>query len=435
MKKEEVNVFYIIALFLIFFIAVFFIARASKREEIILNDEQNVVNDVTKPQTLEEQYSEFMQSYLPNYSIMTYTNSKLNALNSNIVHNIRLLQIAMQIAEEKNEVQTFIGKEKAYDEAVIHQIILELTGQAIENPLDTANTYFRHDTEQKKYFYNYNDISPLKAYITDIIDVKLENDEYTIQYVCYYPNENQILNNDFENLEKYTNLIVLKENEEYTYCKYSIASINRQANLDYYYLTIDENNKFGVMNGNGETILETVYTNIIIPENSKKLFLCQKEENTPFEIMGDTRYITALSPYSNLSAIKSVSGADNYWYEKNVLTYIQGDKVGVTDFEGNNIIVPEYDSIEGFSYVPERLLLKKDGKFGLADTTGKIISEAFYTKIDVKREETQVWIYGYDEANKQILIERIQNSEISQEYYPEHIKDWQIYTKIIYYYK
>lgn len=431
MKKESINVFYIIGLFLIFFVLVFFISSSQKNKKNTSKEDFNVVEQISQ----EDEYKTFREEYLPTYSIMTYTNATLNSLSSEIVNNIRLLQIAMQIAEEKNATQSLVAGEIAYDAAVIHQIILELTGKAVESPLNTDNKYIKYDQAQQKYYYYYNDLKPLKAHITETISAKAENGETTLEYVCYYPTETQIINNDFNGLEKFTNLIVLKENGNYTYCKYAIVSINRQANLDYYYLIKNEEEQYGVMNGNGETILEPIYTNIIIPENSKKLFLCQREKDSPFEIAGDTRYVTALSAYSNLSAIKSTSGADNFWYEKNVLTYIQGDKVGVTDFEGNNIITPEYDAIEGFSYIPERLLLKKDNKYGLADTTGKIISEAIYTKIDVKRENALTLIYGYDNENKQILIEKIQNAEIPKEYYPDEIKEWKVYTKIIYYYK
>lgn len=435
MKKININIntLVIIGVIILFFIFVIFLSGSKKNDRTTESATDNYTSNTTST-TSEESYSEFRNEFLPLYSIMTYTNNTLNNLDGAIANNIRLLQIAMQIAKNSGTSQNYVGGNVAFSQNVIHHIIEELTGTPVTEVLKTNDVYFKYDDVTKQYYYYNNEYTnSLEALITDILHVEEKDNEYTIEYICYYPTEEQKQNNDFDDLEKYTNTISLKQNDTYTYCKYAITNINREANADSYYLIKNEQEQYGVMNGNGETIIEPSYMNIIIPQNSIKLFLVQNEDES-FRVMGDTKYISALSGYSSLAAIKSTSGSNNFWYEKNVLTYKEGDKVGVTTFDGHNIISPNYDKIEGFGYIPERLLLKQNDRYGLADTSGKIIADTIYTKIDVKREDTQTLIYGYDEENKQILIEKVENDDVSEEYYPEHIKDWKVYTKIIYYY-
>ena len=63
---------------------------------------------------------------------------------------------------------------------------------------------------------------------------------------------------------------IQKENK-----KYEISQIN-----EYQYFVFKENEKYGVINTKGETIVEAKYDDVKIPNPEKAVFICFEGENT-----------------------------------------------------------------------------------------------------------------------------------------------------------
>ena len=57
--------------------------------------------------------------------------------------------------------------------------------------------------------------------------------------------------------------------------EYEIAQIK-----EYKYFVVKENDKYGVINTNGEKIVKTEYDDVKIPNPEKAVFICYKDNNT-----------------------------------------------------------------------------------------------------------------------------------------------------------
>ena len=152
------------------------------------------------------------------------------------------------------------------------------------------------------------------------------------------------------------------------------------------YIPIFEDDKWGVINSKGVKIISNVYDEvIIIPNKNKDIFICNYDVN-----YNDETYKTKvlnenseeiLTEYENISAIENTDG-QKVWYEDNLLKYQKNGKSGLIDFEGKIIIEPEYDNIYALEGIEKSIIIEKDGKKGLVNTSlGEIIIPVQYLDI------------------------------------------------------
>ena len=67
-------------------------------------------------------------------------------------------------------------------------------------------------------------------------------------------------------------VVVIKNNKEKKY-NYKIETIS-----EYKYYIYKENNQYGVIDENGNVIIEAKYNNVIIPNPSRDIFVCYVDE-------------------------------------------------------------------------------------------------------------------------------------------------------------
>lgn len=213
---------------------------------------------------------------------------------------------------------------------------------------------------------------------------------------------------------------------------------NSKAKLEYQievvkeinYMLFSENNKFGVINKNGEIVVQSKYDEIEIPNPSKPLFICkygynQEKGQYQIKVLND-KSEQILYQYVIVEAIKLDSGISEIPYEKSVLKYMDKGKYGLIDFQGNIIVKAKYDEINSFEYNEGLLLVKKDGKYGIININGaifvkekydKIISDGYYQDEQQYRDSGFIvgigsdnnYKYGYiDRQGKQILKEKFE---------------------------
>lgn len=138
------------------------------------------------------------------------------------------------------------------------------------------------------------------------------------------------------------------------------------------------NNKYGVINKEGNLVIDASYESVEIPNPQRALFVCKNGNN--IEILNDKRE-KMLEKFSSVEAIK-LNKIDNHGiYEKSVLKYKDNNKYGLIDFQGKKITKPIYDSIDGFEYNEGLLLVKKSDKYGLININGAEILKAKYDEI------------------------------------------------------
>lgn len=152
------------------------------------------------------------------------------------------------------------------------------------------------------------------------------------------------------------------------------------------YITIYENQKWGVINSKGEQIIKPTYDEmIIIPDTQKDIFLCtydvNYENNTYKTTVLNSKGETIFKDYDNITAIENHDNSYNLWYEKNVLKVEKDGKYGVINLEGKELLPCEYDEIDTIKPIKNVLITKKDNKYGLADEIGNIIIENNYETI------------------------------------------------------
>lgn len=216
----------------------------------------------------------------------------------------------------------------------------------------------------------------------------------------------------------------------------AFALKNNKARLDYQievvkeinYMLFSENNKFGVINKNGEIVVQSKYDEIQIPNPSKPVFICKYDYNPEksqyqIKVLND-KSEQILYQYVVVEAIELDSGISEIPYEKSVLKYADKGKYGLIDFQGNIVVKAKYDEINSFEYNEGLLLVKKDGKYGIMNINGaivvnekydKIISDGYYQDEQQYRNSGFIvaigsennYKYGYiDRQGKQVLKEK-----------------------------
>ena len=152
------------------------------------------------------------------------------------------------------------------------------------------------------------------------------------------------------------------------------------------YFALYKDNKWGVIDSSGNTVIEPSYGEMIVIPNSKKdVFLCVYDVN---EQTGEykTKALNSkneeiLSGYNNIEAIENYDKSNSVWYDSSCLKVQKDGKYGLIDFSGTALTSIEYDEIQALKGLENSILVKKDDKYGLVDSKGNIVIEPNYKEI------------------------------------------------------
>ena len=183
------------------------------------------------------------------------------------------------------------------------------------------------------------------------------------------------------------------------------------------YFSAYNNNKWGVINSNGDIVIDPSYAEMIIVPNSKKdIFLCTFDVN-----YDDGTYKTKalngkneeiFTSYEQIEAITNIDENQNLSYNGQVLRVQKQGKYGLINMDGTEILPCEYEEIKALQGVENAILLQKEGKYGIVNNEGKTLIEPNYVEIQgLGKEASQGFIvknqegkYGIiDISNKQVL--------------------------------
>lgn len=195
--------------------------------------------------------------------------------------------------------------------------------------------------------------------------------------------------------------------------EYEIAQIK-----EYKYFVVKENEKYGVINTNGEKIVKTEYDNVKIPNPEKPVFICYKDNNTKvFNEKGEEIY----TEYKNIEPLRLKDIASDLTYEKSTLKYADNNKFGIISIDGKKITDAIYEDIDTLQFKEGELLVKQNGKYGVINIKGVTIVNPIYDEINsdkyyeeqleykksgyiVKKTTDEGYRYGYvDYKGKQII--------------------------------
>ena len=215
-------------------------------------------------------------------------------------------------------------------------------------------------------------------------------------------------------------IFIIKNNEYKQKINYTIEQIGEEN-----YFLLMQNNKFGVINKNGDIIIDPIYDIIEMPNPSKDIFICKNNYNVDtgdynIQVFNQNKD-QILFQYYLVEAIPLNNVENNGYYEKSVLKYKSEGNYGLIDLNGNKITDPIYESIDGFEYKEGLLLVKKSGKYGIININGvtiikekydEILCDGYYTEnskynnagyIVGKRTDNGMR-YGYIDSNRKQLL-------------------------------
>lgn len=179
--------------------------------------------------------------------------------------------------------------------------------------------------------------------------------------------------------------------------------------------SLDE--KVGVVDKKGKTVIKPEYTTIYIPNQAKEVFFCFRNDES-YEVL-NSKGKDIFTDFSSVSPI--IISDTSLEMEKNVLYYEEDGKYGLMDYDGKKLTSAIYDKIESLKNKPGCILVKKDGLYGVLDSYGNTIIETKYNSIkgDEFCSETEGYlktgyivsektstgiIYGYIDYNGEVLV-------------------------------
>ena len=188
-------------------------------------------------------------------------------------------------------------------------------------------------------------------------------------------------------------------------------------NIPISYKTVYTKGKWGVINSKGEYVISPTYDDmIIIPDESKPLFVCQENVDIQNGIYTskviNEKAERQYTSYDSVEAIQNIDSEGNIFYYEDTLKVSKDSKYGLINYNGKELLPCEYDSIEPIKYLKNSLVTRKDNKVGLVDNGGDVIIDNSYIEIEaltkkyengyiVKNDNNQYGLINYNK--KQIL--------------------------------
>lgn len=162
--------------------------------------------------------------------------------------------------------------------------------------------------------------------------------------------------------------------------KYENRAINRN------YFLMNNENKYGVIDKNGNEIIKPNYDIIEIPNPEKPVFICKKSYNSETseyisEVFDDNGK-ELFTDFYRVEGIYIEESVDEIHYQKEVLKYKENGKYGLINFEGKRITKAKYDDIQNLEFKEGMLLVKEKNKYGVINVKGENILDSKYDKIE-----------------------------------------------------
>ena len=207
--------------------------------------------------------------------------------------------------------------------------------------------------------------------------------------------------------------------------KYELSVI-QDSDIQYYKL--EKDGLYGVIDKEGNVVIEPKYTSIDIPNPTKAVFI-KSDDGKNYSAI-DEKGNQLFTDYDSVEAISINSITSNIPYEKTVLKYKQGGLYGLIDFDGKKITENIYNSITNIDYKEGNLKVEQNGSYGVINIKGTTILEPVYDAIMADgyyNEETKYekagfilrivtdegYRFGYADRTGKIILDTLYN-EVSR---------------------
>ena len=214
----------------------------------------------------------------------------------------------------------------------------------------------------------------------------------------------------------------------------NVFSQREKLNKEYEYFTAFSADKWGVIDQDGEIVINPSYQEmIVIPDKTKDVFICTydiNEEDGTYKTKALNRKNEEIfTQYDQIQVFENIDNNDNIWYERNVLKVMQNGKYGLIDLNGKKLLDCEYDEIVAMKGIENSLLIKKDDYVGLINNSGTILIDVKYSDIKNLGSTYKEGYITIDENGKYGVISTTKKQILENKY--DEIK--QVYLNDNYY--
>ena len=153
------------------------------------------------------------------------------------------------------------------------------------------------------------------------------------------------------------------------------------------YFSAYKDNKWGVIDNNGNEIITPQYDEmVIIPNKEKDLFFVFENQNYD-EKTYTTKVLNknkeeVLSQFTNVEPIQNSLNASSIWYEQDILKYKTDNGYKIINFNGEEISSSVYENVYSLSGVENSIIVEANGVKGLVNgSTNQIVLQCSYSDI------------------------------------------------------
>lgn len=186
------------------------------------------------------------------------------------------------------------------------------------------------------------------------------------------------------------------------------------------YFTIFKDNKWGVIDSNGEIIIDPSYQEMItIPNSKNDVFLCIYDvnyETGEYKTKAlNSKNEEIYTDYEQIEAIQNNDEENNLWNESDVLRVKKDGKYGIINLSGKELAEIKYEEITAVTGIENALKVKENGKYGVIDKEGKTLVDSKYAEIlNLGKDNKEGFIvkaddgkYGIVDYSNQVVLETI----------------------------
>ena len=187
------------------------------------------------------------------------------------------------------------------------------------------------------------------------------------------------------------------------------------------YFTSYKDSKWGVIDSDGNNVIDPSYKEMIVIPNSKiGVFICTYDVNYETGEYNtkalNEKNEEIFTQYSKIEALQNIDVIGNLVYDTNVLRVEKDGKYGLINFSGKEITSADYEEIKAISGIENSFKIKKDGKYGIVDNEGKLIVEPKYADIDVLGKDNKSGFIVKNDDGKYGIIDYSNNQVLDIKY-------------------
>ncbi len=184
------------------------------------------------------------------------------------------------------------------------------------------------------------------------------------------------------------------------------------------YVVVFQDNKWGVIDSGGNIVIDPSYEEMItIPNSKNDVFLCIYDvnyETGEYKTKAlNSKNQEIFTQYEQIEAIPNKDNNHNVWYEDNVLKVKKDGKYGMINLTGKELRPCEYDNIVAMEGIKNTLKVTKEGKTGILDNEGKeILAIQYVDVINLGKDNKEGFIvkgqdgkYGIVDYSNQVVLE------------------------------